>query len=96
MELLTQNQLDIQLLTLDESWHYDSGFLCRNLQFKDFVIAFEFMKAVAIVAEEQNHHPNWGNVYNRVDIRLITHDSGGITMKDIELAREIDRIFEEL
>jgi 4a-hydroxytetrahydrobiopterin dehydratase len=66
----------------------------KNFAFKDFKEAFGFMTKVAEVAEQQNHHPEWFNVWNRVEIRLSTHDSGGLTHKDVELAKQIDEIFE--
>ena len=61
--------------------------------FDDFVRAFGFMTSVAIVAEKANHHPNWENVYNRVKIALSTHDSGGLTQKDFDLAAKIDEVY---
>ena len=64
----------------------------RQWVFKDFNQAFGFMARVALAAEQHNHHPNWSNVYNRVQVQLCTHDAGGLTHKDIELARWIDAI----
>ena len=63
----------------------------KSLTFVDFNQAFAFMTRVALKAEQVNHHPEWFNVYNRVDITLATHDAGGVTRKDIDLARFIDR-----
>jgi 4a-hydroxytetrahydrobiopterin dehydratase len=63
-----------------------------KLKFKSFVEAFGFMSKVAILAEEHSHHPEWSNVYNKLDIRLTTHDSGGITEKDFYLAQLIDSL----
>ncbi|CUW37332.1 putative pterin-4-alpha-carbinolamine dehydratase [Magnetospirillum sp. XM-1] len=62
----------------------------RTLRFADFGEAFGFMARVALAAEKMNHHPEWFNVWNRVDITLSTHDAGGVTRKDIDLARAID------
>ena len=62
----------------------------RSLRFADFNAAFAFMTRVALVAEQQNHHPEWFNVWNRVDIRLSTHDAGGLTERDFRLAAFID------
>jgi len=62
----------------------------RSLRFGDFTEAFAFMTRVALVAERMNHHPEWFNVWNRVDVTLSTHDAGGVTRKDIDLARAID------
>lgn len=64
----------------------------RELKFSDFVAAFGFMAQVALVAERSNHHPEWRNVWNTVEIVLSTHDAGGLTVKDLELARAIDQI----
>ncbi len=64
----------------------------RSFRFADFVSAFGFMAQVALVAERADHHPEWSNVYNRVDILLTTHDANGLSARDIALAKEIDRI----
>ncbi len=63
----------------------------RALKFPDFNAAWGFMTSVALAAEKMDHHPEWSNVWNRVDILLSTHDAGGLTRKDIELAKVIDR-----
>lgn len=62
----------------------------RDLRFADFNAAFAFMTRVALMAEKLDHHPEWCNVYNRVEITLSTHDAGGLTARDIGLARFID------
>jgi 4a-hydroxytetrahydrobiopterin dehydratase len=75
-------------------WTEENNQLKRSFQFKNFVDAFGFMTKVALVAEKMNHHPNWSNVYNKVEITLSTHDKGdSITTKDKKLAEEIDSIF---
>jgi 4a-hydroxytetrahydrobiopterin dehydratase len=66
--------------------------IVRRFRFRDFTEAFGFMTRVALQAERLNHHPDWSNVYNRVDIRLSTHDAGGLTEQDTELARIIDSL----
>jgi phenylalanine-4-hydroxylase len=66
--------------------------ITRHFEFGDFVEAFGFMTRVAIVAERMNHHPEWANVYNQVDVRLTTHDVAGLSMRDIELARAMDQL----
>lgn len=66
--------------------------IARSLRFADFAAAFGFMAHVALVAERMNHHPEWFNVYARVDITLSTHDAGGLTSRDVALAQAIDRI----
>jgi len=63
----------------------------KSFAFADFTAAFAFMTRVAREAEALDHHPEWRNVYNRVDVVLTTHDAGGVSAKDIELARVIDR-----
>lgn len=75
------------------SWEHRANILHREFRFDTFVEAFGFMTRVAFAAERRNHHPDWSNVYNRVTIRLSTHDAGGVTEKDFELAAEIDRIY---
>ncbi len=70
----------------------DGKAIARDLRFADFVSAFAFMTRIAMIAERNNHHPEWSNVYNRVSIRLTTHDAGGITKNDIALAKAIDEV----
>lgn len=74
-------------------WRIESDKLFREFAFSRFVEAFGFMASVAIVAEKQNHHPEWFNVYNKVRIHLTTHEAGGITENDFALARSIDKIY---
>jgi 4a-hydroxytetrahydrobiopterin dehydratase len=75
-------------------WTEKNNALNRVFKFKNFTQAFAFMTEVAFVAEKQNHHPNWSNVWNTVDIQLNTHDAGDIvTEKDHALAAAIDAIF---
>mgnify|MGYP006214092403 CR=1 FL=1 len=64
----------------------------KAFKFKNFSEALAFMVQVGLVAEKQNHHPEWTNVYNKVSIRLTTHDSGGLTDKDFALAAEIEKL----
>ncbi|MDC7683553.1 4a-hydroxytetrahydrobiopterin dehydratase [Asticcacaulis sp. BYS171W] len=68
----------------------DGKAVLRDLKFADFSAAFDFMTEVAGVAEVMDHHPEWSNVYDRVSIRLTTHDTGGLSDKDIALAEAID------
>jgi 4a-hydroxytetrahydrobiopterin dehydratase len=75
-------------------WKEENNQLKRSFQFTNFIEAFGFMTKVAMVAEKMNHHPNWSNVYNKVDITLCTHDEENtVTLKDKKLAKEIDAIF---
>lgn len=64
----------------------------RTFVFMDFAQAFAFMTRVALIAETMGHHPDWSNSYNRVAVRLTTHDAGGLTEKDIALAQEMDAL----
>lgn len=73
-------------------WSEVDGKLHRELSFPDFVSAFGFMTRAALLAESMNHHPDWTNVYNRVTVDLSTHDAGGITTLDFELAEKMDRL----
>ena len=68
--------------------------ITRTYRFKDFPQAFGWMAHMAIVAEKMNHHPEWFNVYNRVEIELTTHDAGGISERDFALAKGIDRLLQ--
>ena len=73
-------------------WQVGDERLKRQWQFSDFSEAFAFMTRVALLAESKQHHPNWSNVYNRVTIELTTHDLGGLSNLDAELARSIDAL----
>jgi 4a-hydroxytetrahydrobiopterin dehydratase len=73
-------------------WTRDGDKLLREYGFPDFVTAFAFMAGAALVAERMNHHPEWFNVYGTVRVHLATHDAGGITQKDLELARAMDAL----
>jgi 4a-hydroxytetrahydrobiopterin dehydratase len=77
-------------------WTEANNNLNRSFTFKDFTDAFAFMTRVAFVCEKMNHHPEWTNVWNKVEIRLSTHDAGNIvTDKDRKLAKAIDEIYEK-
>ncbi|HRH03183.1 MAG TPA: 4a-hydroxytetrahydrobiopterin dehydratase [Bacteroidia bacterium] len=81
------------MLNIKPMWKEENNALSKSFQFKDFSEAFSFMTRVAFLAEKMNHHPNWTNVYNQVNIRLSTHDAGNtITDKDRKLAEAIDSI----
>jgi len=87
---LSAEDVDARLRQLPD-WKRDGDKLVREFQFADFVSAFGFMTKVALLAEARDHHPEWQNVYNRVHIALRTHDAGGITERDIDLAAAISR-----
>jgi 4a-hydroxytetrahydrobiopterin dehydratase len=72
-------------------WTLKENTLNREFRFRNFVDAFSFMTAIALVAEKMNHHPDWSNSYNKVNISLTTHEAGGITQRDFDLAATIDR-----
>ena len=83
-----------EALTGLEGWAFDAvrNGIAKRFTFADFPAAFAFMTRVAFEAEKADHHPDWSNVWNRVDILLSTHDAGGVTRKDVALAREIDAL----
>ena len=70
----------------------DGNAIARRFRFKDFSEAFAFMTRVALLAEKADHHPEWSNVWNRVDITLTTHEAGGLSMRDVALAKAIDAL----
>jgi len=75
-------------------WTYDvqTKGIARTFRFRDFSAAWGFMTRVALAAEKADHHPEWTNVWNRVDVLLNTHDAGGLTARDVALAGEIDAL----
>lgn len=75
-------------------WRYEVAHaaIVKRFSFEDFVEAFGFMTQIALEAEKLNHHPEWSNVYRHVDIRLTTHDAGGVSELDVALAQKIERI----
>ena len=88
---LTEQELEAALAALP-GWTVRQQKLHREYQFAGFPLAFGFMAAAAAIAERMNHHPEWFNVYNRVVVDLTTHDAGGVTRLDVELAKELDSI----
>jgi len=86
---LDESQLHSALTALP-SWSLAQGKLHREYKFPDFVHAFGFMATSAIAIEKMNHHPEWFNVWNKVVVDLTTHDAGGISAKDVELAKLLD------
>ena len=92
MNKLSEKEIQDSLTEIDTAWKVKGEFLHREFLFKDFVEAFSFMTAVALLAEKAAHHPNWKNTYNKVTIDLSTHDADGITAKDFDLAKAIDKL----
>ncbi len=92
---LTDEELRQELENLP-GWEIKNEKLHRDYKFPDFVHAFGFMATSAIAIEKMNHHPEWFNVYSRVSVDLTTHDAGGITARDLELARLLDSIAAKL
>lgn len=95
MQKLTPEQISAALEALP-GWSASDGKLHRDYRFADFIHAFGFMATSALAIEAMNHHPEWFNVRNRVSIDLTTHDAGGISAKDVELARKLDSIAKKL
>jgi len=75
-----------------EGWSLDDEKLYREFRFENFITAFGFMSSAAIEAEKMNHHPEWFNVYSKVRVHLITHDAGGITELDFQLAKKMNAL----
>ena len=90
---LTDDERDTALAGLP-GWRWDgeAGAIRRTFRFADFSAAFGFMTRVAMAAEKADHHPDWSNSWNRVEIALSTHSAGGLTALDIEMARSIDAL----
>jgi 4a-hydroxytetrahydrobiopterin dehydratase len=93
VQKLSPSELDTALAGLD-GWTFDEKVeaIGRQFRFKNFSEAFAFMTRVALAAEAMGHHPDWSNVYDKVSIALSTHDAGGVTKKDVELAGRISKL----
>jgi len=88
---ISETKLHLKELT---DWKFLNNFIQKDFEFKDFLEAFGFIARLAVLSEKLNHHPNWSGVYNKVQIKLQTHDAGGITAKDIEMATKIEKLFD--
>jgi 4a-hydroxytetrahydrobiopterin dehydratase len=95
MEKLCQADITAALEALP-GWTFEENQLRRAYEFADFTWAFGFMATAAPAIEKLNHHPQWTNVYNKVTVLLSTHDVGGVTNKDFELARILEKIADRL
>jgi len=92
---LTEQELGAALASLP-GWTLAAGKLHRDYRFPDFTHAFGFMATAATAIERMNHHPEWSNVYNKVSVDLTTHDAGGVTSFDVDLARLLDTFAQKL
>jgi len=93
-KLLSPPELN-QAISELKGWSIENNKLHNRYQFRSFVEAFGFMTSLALVAESMGHHPEWFNVYNRVTIDLTTHDAGGITNLDVDLAKKANELAEK-
>ena len=91
MEKLSKEQIEAHLASL-QGWSHENGSITKTFQFGDFKETFAVMTRIAFECEKANHHPEWENVYNRLTIKLNTHDAGGITPYDFDLAKTIESI----
>jgi 4a-hydroxytetrahydrobiopterin dehydratase len=89
---LSQQEIELEIGKI-QGWKVANGKLNRTFEFENFVQAFGFMTQVAIQAEKMNHHPEWFNVYNKIEINLVTHDINGISNYDIKLAKTINHLY---
>jgi 4a-hydroxytetrahydrobiopterin dehydratase len=94
MKALSTKEITGLLPVKLKKWSFDGTYLSRNFKFSNFIDAFSFMTAVAMVAEKMDHHPDWCNVYNTVAIKLNSHDAKGVTRIDFELGELIEKIFD--
>ena len=91
MEKLTNNEIDFNL-TMLKGWKSEGNGIIKKFVFKDFKEAMTMVIKIGEVAEELNHHPEWFNVYNKLNIKLSTHEAEGVTLKDFEFAERIEEI----
>lgn len=94
MSKLTETEIEKHLQNLP-GWNFKDNAIHTEFEFKDFKDCFSVMSRIAFECEALNHHPDWANVYNTLNISLSTHDENGITLKDIELAKAIEDIIDE-
>lgn len=93
VEQLTEEERESWLRALPEwTLSREGKAIERKFEFDNFSQAFAFMTRVAMIAEKRDHHPEWFNVYNRVEVTLTTHDAGGLSLRDVKMARKIDAL----
>ena len=92
MKRLTILEVEAKMKSIDKNWILKGNLIQREFLLEDFIQAFSFITSVSLIAEKHDHHPNWKNVYNKVEIRLFTHEANGLTERDFKLAKEIDQI----
>jgi 4a-hydroxytetrahydrobiopterin dehydratase len=92
MQRLSDDEVQHRLRSAP-GWERKGNSIVKQFRFTDFTQAFGWMSSIALCAERLNHHPDWKNVYNRVEVELSTHDAGGITERDFELAGQMDARF---
>lgn len=90
MSLFSHDDIDAALEDVD-GWTFDDNALAKTFEFDDFASAIAFMADLRPAIDELDHHPEWTNVYNRIDVRLSSHDAGGVTGRDFKLARLLDK-----
>lgn len=101
-EKLSSSQIQVALLEINstltekEQWVLEDGKLTKLFMFKSFISAFGWMSQIAIWSEKMNHHPEWSNIYNKVNVKLVTHDVNGISDLDIKLANKMEMITQSL
>lgn len=91
MKKLTEQEINDRLENL-EGWEYSENTIHTSFEFENFKEAFTLMTRIAFEAEAQQHHPDWSNVYNQLEIKLSSHDAGGVTEKDFKMANAIEGI----
>jgi 4a-hydroxytetrahydrobiopterin dehydratase len=91
MQKYTIEEIKEKLITLPD-WSYADNFISKSFLFSDFSEAFGFLTRVALISEQMNHHADWSGVYNRVTLKLSTHDAGGITDRDFLFAKKVEEL----
>ena len=90
MKKLSNEEISVQLKDLKD-WKYEENYIVKNFKFPTFFEAYTLLCKAAFIAEKMNHHPDWSGVYNKVTLKLSTHDSGGVTQNDIDFAVAIEK-----